>query len=134
MAIDAVLHESISQIPDCIAGAYIDAGTGLLLCAATLTDEPQELIGVLPAITADLFLGTTGANLAWLWNKTRNSEERDAHSFNEVVVLNDNHIVVFLRCMHNPDHAIAYVIKKTANIGLVLAKSRMTVKPLEAAL
>jgi hypothetical protein len=41
---------------------------------------------------------------------------------------------MFMRCKRNPDHAIVYITRKTANIGMLIAKARATVDPLENAL
>lgn len=134
MSLDDALRESISQVPECIAGAYVDMSTGLLLSVYTISNHPQEILDVLSASTADLFQGSSTVAIEKMWKRVRNQPDEGGHYFKEIIVMSNNHIHVFLRCTHNSDHAVVYVTRKTANIGMVIAKSRMTIPPLEASL
>ena len=55
------------------------------------------------------------------------------HYFNEVVVFSTNLIHVFLRSRRYPDHAAVFVSRASANVGMVLMKSRAALGPVENA-
>ena len=48
-------------------------------------------------------------------------------------LFSDNLLHVFMRCKRFQDHVVVAVCRKSANIGMVLAKSRMMLSKVEAA-
>src|SRR5690606_4597690 len=57
MSLDAKLAAMINTIPECVAGGYVDIGSGMLLSVRTVDSHPQEVIALVAAATADLFAG-----------------------------------------------------------------------------
>ncbi len=133
MSLDDTLKDSMKTVPECVAGAYIDMTTGMLLSVKTLDSHPQEVLDMVAAATADMFQGTTVTQIEDSFKKSRGNSAADAHYFQEFLVFSANLLHVFLRTKKYPDHVISYVCRKNANVGMVLAKSRLTVERLEAA-
>ena len=51
-----------------------------------------------------------------------------------LVVFSENLLHMFLRCKKNINHVVVFICRKSANVGMVIAKSRMAVPTLEASL
>ena len=132
MSLDEAIQDSIGEIPECVAGGYVDMSTGMLLGVKTVDSHPQEVLDMVAAATADLFQGQNVVAIEDMFKKNR-GVEHDDHYFQEIVVFSDNLLHVFLRSKANVDHAVCWVCKKTANIGMVLTKARMKLGDLEAA-
>jgi len=129
MSLDKLLTESMSAVPDCLAAAYIDIGSGMLLGVRTVDTHPQPVLDMVAATTADLFQGPNVALIESHFRAAR-GDDRDSsnHYFKEIFVFSDNLLHVFLRTKKNPDHVLCFVCRKAANIGMVLSKSRMVVE------
>lgn len=131
-ALDKALQEAIKEIPECVAGGYVDMETGMLLGVKTVESHPQEVLELVAAATADLFQGKTVSEIERLWNKARGIQS-SAHYFNEIIVFSTNLIHVFLRGRKNPNHAACFVSRADANVGMVLSRSRAVMNKVEAA-
>ncbi len=134
MSLDSQLNESIKNVPECLAAGYVDVGTGMLLAVKTVDSHPGEVLDLLAAATADLFQGPNVVAIEDIFKKSRGTNDSDAHYFQEIVVLSDNLVHVFLRGKTYTDHIITFVCRKSVNLGMALAKSRMEVSKLEASL
>lgn len=133
MSLDAQLQGAIQAIPECVAGGYVDMSTGMLLGVKTVDSHPQEVLEIVSAATADLYQGTNVQTIESLFKKARGVKDDGHHYFQEMVVLSDNLIHVFIRCKKNEDHVVVFVCRKSANMGMVLAKARTALPELEAA-
>jgi len=125
MSLTKTLQESMGQIPDCVAAGYVDMSTGLLLAVHTVGGHPHDILELLAAATADLFQGSSTVSIEQMWKKIRGGAMDNKHYFQEIIVLSDNLQHVFLRSKKYPDHALVYITRKSANIGMVISKSRM---------
>ena len=134
MSIDKKIAEAIRNVPECLACGYVDMSTGMLLAVKTVDSHPQEVLDLVAAATADLFQGSSVVAIEDHFKSARGNDKDEAHYFQEIIVLSENLIHVFIRTKKNPDHAVTFVSRKSANIGMLLAKSRMTVEPLAAAI
>ncbi len=134
MSLQETIESCVQQIPECVAGGYVDLTTGMLLGIDTVDSHPQEVIDLVAAATADLFQGPNVVAIEQLFKKSRGLEDHDMHYFQEMIIFSDNLIHVFLRAKRYPDHVVCFVTRKAANIGMVLAKSRMLLSNLEEAL
>jgi len=130
MSLDNSLQEAISSIPECVAAGYVDLSTGMLLGIKTVDSHPSEVMEILAAATADLFQGTNVELIENMFKKARGVED-DMHYFQEVIVNSENLIHVFLRSKKIPDHVVGFVCRKSANLGMVLTKARMSMPTLE---
>lgn len=133
MSLDAKLAAMINTIPECVAGGYVDIGSGMLLSVRTVDSHPQEVIALVAAATADLFAGQNITMIEKLFKKSRGLEDDGHHYFQEIVVNSDNLIHVFLRGKRYPDYVAVFVCRRTANLGMALTKARMAMPEIEAA-
>jgi hypothetical protein len=127
------LQTSIASIPECVAAGYVDLTTGMLLGIKTVDSHPQEILELLAAATSDMFQGANVVTIENMFKKARGVED-GKHYFNEMIVNSENLIHVFMRGKLNEDHVIVFVCRKSANLGMVLTKSRSVVPALESAL
>ena len=134
MSLDAQLNESIKSVPECLAAGYVDIGTGMLLSVKTVDSHPGEVLDLLAAATADLFQGPNVVAIEDIFKKARGTEGTDTHYFQEMLVMSDNMVHIFVRGKTYQDHIITFVCRKSVNIGMALTKARMEVPKLEAAL
>lgn len=127
------LQTAIGSIPECVAAGYVDLTTGMLLGIKTVDSHPAEVLELLAAATSDMFQGSNVVTIENMFKKARGVED-GKHYFNEMIVNSDNLIHVFIRGKANDEHVIAFVCRKSANLGMVLTKSRAALPALEAAL
>jgi hypothetical protein len=127
------LQNAISSIPECVAAGYVDLSTGMLLGIKTVDSHPAEVLELLAAATSDMFQGSNVVTIENMFKKARGVED-GKHYFNEMIVNSDNLIHVFIRGKVNEEHVVAFVCRKSANLGMVLTKSRSAVPALESAL
>lgn len=130
--LDHTLAASLSSIPECIAGGYIDIKSGMLLSMKTVDSQPTEVIDLLAAATGDLFAGKNVIAIEQIFKKARGLAQDDHHYFQEMIINSDNLIHVFLRGKRYPDYVACFVCRKTANLGMALTKSRAAMPDIEA--
>lgn len=133
MSLDAKLASLLATIPECVAGGYVDIGSGMLLSVKTVDSHPQEVVALVAAATADLFAGPNITMIEKLFKKARGVADDGHHYFQEIIVNSDNLIHVFMRGKRYPDYVAVFVCRKTANLGMALTKARMAMPEIEAA-
>lgn len=133
MSLDSVLSKVQQDLPECVAVGYVDMSTGMLLGVRTLDSHPQEVLDLVAAATADLFQGKSVSAIEKLFRKSRGQAEDAHHYFNEIIVFSDNLLHAFLRSKKSSNHAAVFVCRSTANIGMVLARSRLALLEVERA-
>lgn len=131
--LDGALQAAMSSVPECVASGYVDLSTGMLLGIKTVDSHPQEVLELLAAATSDMFQGSNVVTIEKMFKKARGLKDDGHHYFNEMVVNSDNLIHVFLRGQKNEEHVLAFVCRKSANLGMVLTKARAMVATVESA-
>lgn len=134
MSLDKALSAAQAQVPECLAIGYVDMQTGMLLGVKTVDSHPSEVLDLVAAATADLFQGTNVTAIEQLFKKARGMPQDNRRYFKEILVFSENLIHVFLRGKRNPEHALVFVCRASANVGMVLTKSRLALPGVEAAL
>jgi hypothetical protein len=134
MALDTALTKAQQTIPECVAAGYVDMTTGMLLGVKTIDSHPQEVLDLVAAATADLFQGQNVTSIERLFRKARGQSESGDHYFREIIVFSENLLHVFMRAKREPNQAVVIVCRVSANIGMVLTKSRSFLGEIEAAL
>jgi len=134
MSLDKALNEAVSQIPECLAAGYVDLTTGMLLGIKTVDSHPSEVMDVLAAATADLFQGSNVVTIENLFKKARGVENDGHHYFQEMIILSDNLVHVFVRCKTNEEHVVGFVCRKSVNLGMALTKVRSVLPAVESSL
>ena len=131
MSLDAQITAAMASVPECIAAGYVDMSTGMLMSVRTLDTHPQEVLDMVAAATADLFQGPTVSEIERRFKRERGlPPNKEIRYFKEMLVLSENLIHVFLRAPTAPDHAAVFVTRRTANVGMVLTKARMSMQAL----
>ncbi len=133
-SLDNALQQAITNIPECVAGGYVDLNSGMLLGIKTVDSHPQEVLELLAAATADLFQGSNVVTIENMFKKARGVPMDNYHYFQEMIVNSDNLIHIFMRGKTNQDHVATFVCRKSANLGMVLTKARSAMPQVEAAL
>jgi hypothetical protein len=134
MSLDKALNNAVKNVPECVAAGYVDLATGMLLGVKTVDSHPDEVLEVVAAATADLFQGTNVTLIESMFKKARGVAMDDHHYFQEMIINSDNLIHVFLRGKANENHVIVFVCRKSANLGMVMTKSRSEIANLEKAI
>lgn len=132
MSLDKALAAAQAEIPECVATGYVDMVSGLLLGVKTVDSHPGEVLDLVAAATGDLFQGKNVTEIERLFDKSRGIEGRSHHYFNEIVVFSTNLIHVFVRSKRYPNQAGVFITRNSANIGMVLVKSRAAMANCEA--
>ena len=133
MSVETQLGNYINTVPECVAGGYVDIGSGMLLAVKTVDSHPSEVLTLVAAATADLFAGQNVSIIETLFNKSRGLPETGHHYFQEIIVNSDNLIHLFLRGKKYPDYVVVLVCRKSANLGMALTKARLGLPDLESA-
>ena len=131
-ALEIALAKAIREVPECVAGGYVDLSTGMLLAVKTVDSHPREVLDLVAAATADLFQGSNVAAIERMFKKARGIKDDGHHYFQEMIIFSDNLLHVFLRGKKHQDHVVVYVARKSANIGMMLAKARLSLPSLES--
>ncbi len=130
--LDNALANVQTQVPECIASGYVDMSTGMLLGVKTVDSHPREVLDLVAAATADLFQGSNVTAIENMFKRARGVKDA-AHYFEEIIVFSTNLLHVFIRSKKFPDHAVVFVCRKSANVGMVIAKTRIAMPLIEAA-
>ncbi len=133
MSLDKAIQQACSQVPECVAGGYVDMTTGMLLGVKTVDSHPAEVLDLVAAATADLFQGSNVVSIEKAFKKSRGLPQDDNHYFQELVVFSQNLIHIFMRGKKHTNHALVFVCRASANIGMVISKSRLSLPTIEAA-
>ena len=134
MSLNEALQEAVTQIPECVAAGYVDLTTGMLLDIRTVDSHPNEVMELLAAATSDLFQGTNVVTIENLFKRARGLPENDGHHyFQEMIVNSDNLVHVFCRLKSNEEIVVAFVMRKSVNLGMALTKVRGTLPSIEGA-
>jgi hypothetical protein len=133
MSLDSTVKKAIANVPECVAGGYVDLTSGMILAMQTVDSHPAQVIDLVAAATADLFQGQNVKMIEMLFNQARGIADNGHHYFQEIIVNSDNLIHVFLRGKRYPEHVMVFVCRRTANLGMALAKARMQMPEIEGA-
>ncbi len=132
MSLDVALTKVQQDVPECVAVGFVDMSTGMLLGVRTIDSHPQEVLDLVAAATADLFQGKSVIAIEKLFRKSRGQTEDGRHYFNEIIIFSENLLHVFLRSKKHPTQSAVFVCRASANIGMVLSKSRVSLVEIDA--
>jgi hypothetical protein len=131
MSLDSALNQVQRNVPECVAAGFVDMKTGMLLGVKTVDSHPQEVLDLVAAAVGELFQGQNVAAIEQLFKKVRSVADDGHHYFQEIIILSDNLIHVFQRCKKNEDLVLVTVCRVSANLGMVLTKSRSQLATVE---
>ena len=133
MSLDTALANVQTTVPECVACGFVDMTTGMLLGVKTVDSHPQEVLDLVAAATGDIFQGNNVSSIENLFKRSRGIADKGHHYFQEIIILSDNLIHVFQRCKRNENLVLVTVCRGSANLGMVLTKSRSELPKVEAA-
>lgn len=133
MSLDNALQKVVTEVPECVAAGYVDLSSGMLLGAKTVDSHPSEVLEVVAAATSDIFQGANVVTIEKMFKKARGVKDDGHHYFQEIIVNSDNLIHVFLRGKSNEEQVLTVVCRKSANLGMVLSKTRSILGDVEKA-
>ncbi len=132
MSLEKALAEVQTAVPECVAIGYVDAASGMLLGLRTVDSHPREVIDLLAAATGDMFNGPNVSMIERLFKKARGLSDDGHHYFQELIVNSDNLVHVFIRGKKVSDYIAVFVCRRTANLGMILTKARLSMPQIEA--
>lgn len=130
MSLDNALQTAVSNIPECVSAGYVDISSGMLLGVKTVDSHPNEVLELVAAATADMFEGTNVVAIEKMFKKSR-GVDGDDHYFQEIIVNSENLIHIFIRSKSNQSQVFVAVCRNSANLGMVLSKSRSSLPAIE---
>ena len=133
MSLDNMLQKVITDVPECVASGFVDLASGMLLGVKTVDSHPPEVLELVAAATSDLYQGSNVATIEGLFKKARGVKDDGHHYFQEIIINSDNLVHVFLRGKANEEHVLSIVCRRSANLGMVLSKSRSIMPEVEKA-
>jgi hypothetical protein len=131
MSLERALSKIQGAVPECVAIGLVDMTSGMLLGIKTVDSHPQEVLDLVAAATGDMFLGPNVSAIEALFKKSRGVKDDGHHYFQEIIVNSDNLVHVFQRGKRNQDMVLVVVCRVSANLGMVLTRSRMGLKEVE---
>lgn len=134
MSLEKVLEQSMMSISECVAAAYVDMTTGLLLAVSYVGNFSPEHFEYVAAKTGDIFQGPGISALEDQVRRWRKQPNDHRHYIQEIFIVSDNQLHVFMRCKRNADHAIVFITRRNAAVGMVIAKARISLEAIEDAL
>lgn len=132
MSIEAALKSAMETIPDCVAAGYVDMETGMLLGTSITDQEDAKVLDSLALAVANLFQGGGVDAFETLLRQSGNADAENP-GFGEIAVFSGDRLNIFLRTEAYPDHVICYICRNSANVGLALTKSHLSLGPVAAA-
>lgn len=133
MSLDNALTNVQRTVPECVAVGFVDMTTGMLLGVKTVDSHPQEVLDLVAAATGEIYQGSNVAAIESMFKKVRGLKDDGHHYFQEIIIMSDNLIHLFQRCKKNEDLVLVVVARKSANLGMLLTKSRGELAAVEAA-
>jgi hypothetical protein len=114
----------METVPACLASAWIDlTGRSVLQFRGPEGDETVETAALGEAVT-DLFQGSNVQRIEQLFKRFRGLAEDERRYFQEIVIISDDCVGIFLRHPSRTDRSLVVVSDRTVNLGMVLAKTR----------
>lgn len=133
-SLDNAIAAVQKSVPECVAVGFVDMRTGMLLAVKTVDSHPQEVLDLVAAATGDLFQGSNVALIESMFKKARGVKDDGHHYFQEIIVNSDNLVHVFQRCKKHIDLVLVTVCRASANLGMVLSKTRVHLGQVESTL
>jgi predicted regulator of Ras-like GTPase activity (Roadblock/LC7/MglB family) len=130
VSLDKALADIMKNVPECIATGWVDMNTGMLLGVKTVDSHPQEVLDLVAAATTDLFQGSNVVAIEQMFKKSRGVTTGE-HYFREIIVLSQNLLHIFARGKKKDDQVLVVITRVSANLGMVLTKTRSALSAVE---
>lgn len=104
----------------------------MLLGTSATDPDSTEALEMLAIAVANLFQGR-GVSAFEALLRQAGVEDEDNPGFGEIAVFSKDRLNIFLRTQKYPDHVVCYICRNSANVGLALTKSHLSLEPVAAA-
>ena len=128
---ESVLAAAQLDVPGCLAAGYVNIPTGTLVCAGSVDTAQRDALGAAARAAPGLFDPRPVADLARFFGEAAASPEASS-TLSEAVFLTDEMIHVYQRSRVDPAHALVVVCRRSANIGMAIARARLALPRVEA--
>lgn len=133
MNLESRLVEAQKSLPECVTLSLVDIKTGMPLVIGTPGSHPQEVLDLLAGATGGLFESANVTQIEGMFKRIRGIDDDGRHHFQEIIVMSDDLVHVFQRGNRYEGTVLVSVCRASANLGLVLAKSRDALASIEGA-
>jgi hypothetical protein len=114
----------METVPACLASAWIDlTGRRVLQFQGPEGDDTAGSTALGEAVT-EMFQGGNVQRIEQLFKRFRGLAEDERRYFQEIVIMSDDCMGIFLRHQSRGDRSLVVVSDRTVNLGMVLAKTR----------
>jgi Dynamin family len=122
--LQSFLAKVMETVPACLAAAWIDLAKRQVLLLRGL--EAGEIAGsaVLGEAITELFQGSNVQRIEGLFKRSRGLANDERHYFQEIVIVADGCVGIFLRDQSRTDRSLVVVSDGTVNLGMILARAR----------
>ncbi len=132
MSIQTALTAAMETIPDCVAAGYVDMETGMLLGTSVKDADASDVLDTLALAAANLFQGR-GVVAFETMLREAGGDTNETPGFGEIAVFSGDRLIIFQRTREYPEHVVCYICNNSANVGLALTKSHLSLGPVAAA-
>ncbi|MCA9623428.1 MAG: hypothetical protein KC731_30615, partial [Myxococcales bacterium] len=92
----------------------------------TVDSHPQEVLDLVAAATSDIYQGQNVTAIENAFKRSRGLVEDDGHHyFQDIIIMSENLLHVFLRSKRNQGVVMVIVCRKSVNLGMALSKARL---------
>ncbi len=133
--IRSVVHQALTDVPDCLAAAVVDTQMGILLAHATAVNLADELMDMMAMALARQLRGHAVLGIERALSNTRYRDDQHSnHFFEELIFFSRNNLHLIQRLASDEDLFFVTVCPNTVPIGMVLIKTHQARDKLNHAL
>ncbi|NJO38959.1 MAG: hypothetical protein HC871_16860 [Rhizobiales bacterium] len=133
VSLNQTLDDALASVPGCVLAGYVDLATGIMLGIRAKASYPQEALDLVSATAANLFgHADLTAIESWVLDGGK-SGASGAGRFEEFVVLSEHLMHLCARSKEQSENAVVLVARRSANFGMLMAKSRQAITQILAA-
>jgi hypothetical protein len=118
------LARVMETVPACSAAAWIDLAEHQLLLIREQVPGELALSGDVGRAITELFQGANVQKIEAAFKRARGRSEDALHYFQEIFIMTDDCVGVFLRSARRDDRALVILTDKTVHLGMVLSRAR----------
>lgn len=123
MSFEQVMAELTRGIPDCLASGIVDVRTGTVVACKSAERSFRQEFELIAASASAVFGAAPSEAMAGAAGKCES--DSTCCEFKEVTLMGNGQLQVYSRTDSNPDLALIVICRSSANLGMVLAKTRL---------
>lgn len=129
-----VLQQTMLDLENCYAVAYVDISKRILLGMEARKTLPEDVITLIAAATADMYNAPNMIEVANIF-KARKGYDASYNNVNEIIVRGDGSVHILMRALSNTDRVCVFACVETDsnNFGLIWHRARQLMPQIEVA-